>query len=132
MTASRNVDEGPPGGGRFDEAGDATRRTYLALERTYLAWWRTGLTSLTVALAFGKIAPELTDGPTWPSQLLGVCFALLGVAFIVYGLRRDLTVAGAVRRGAYAHPDRRVLLALTAAGVVLGVAVVLLVIADAG
>lgn len=33
----------PPGGGRFDEAGDATRRTRLANERTYLAWWRTDL-----------------------------------------------------------------------------------------
>ena len=31
-------DTEPPGGGRFDEAGDATRRTRLANERTYLAW----------------------------------------------------------------------------------------------
>ena len=132
MTPPPDLDLEPPGGGRFDEAGDATRRTYLALERTYLAWWRTGLTSLTVALAFGKIAPELTDGPTWPSQLLGAAFAVLGVAFIVYGLRRDTAVAEAVRGGAYAHPDRRVLLGLTAAGVVLGVAVVLLVSFDVG
>lgn len=29
----------------FDEARDATRRTRLANERTYLAWWRTGLMS---------------------------------------------------------------------------------------
>jgi putative membrane protein len=27
-----------------DKARDATRRTQLANERTYLAWWRTGLT----------------------------------------------------------------------------------------
>ena len=30
---------------------DYTHRTLLANERTYLAWWRTGLTALTVALA---------------------------------------------------------------------------------
>jgi putative membrane protein len=38
---------------RFDDAQDATRRTLLANERTYLAWWRTGLTSLAVSLAAG-------------------------------------------------------------------------------
>ncbi len=27
---------------REDETVDATRRTYLAAERTYLAWWREG------------------------------------------------------------------------------------------
>ena len=35
----------------YDQAQDATRRTRLANERTYLAWWRTGLTSLAVSLA---------------------------------------------------------------------------------
>ena len=36
------------------EAVDATRRTHLASERTYLAWWRTGLTSLTVGIGAGQ------------------------------------------------------------------------------
>jgi uncharacterized membrane protein YidH (DUF202 family) len=37
----------------FREPGveDATRRTRLANERTYLAWWRTGLTALAYARA---------------------------------------------------------------------------------
>jgi uncharacterized membrane protein YidH (DUF202 family) len=34
-----------PKGGGFDQVSDATRRTRLANERTYLAWWRTGLAS---------------------------------------------------------------------------------------
>ena len=34
------------------EAVDATRRTRLANERTYLAWWRTGLASLVTAACF--------------------------------------------------------------------------------
>jgi len=32
------------------EVVEATRRTHLASERTCLAWWRTGLTSLTVGI----------------------------------------------------------------------------------
>jgi putative membrane protein len=46
--------------GAFDEARDATRRTRLASERTYLAWWRTGLTTLAVSVGTGKIVPELS------------------------------------------------------------------------
>ena len=42
---------------------DSTRRTRLANERTYLAWWRTGLTTLAVAIGAGKIVPELTGAP---------------------------------------------------------------------
>jgi putative membrane protein len=40
---------------------DATRRTRLANERTYLAWWRTGLTAFAVSLGAGKLVPALTD-----------------------------------------------------------------------
>jgi putative membrane protein len=47
----------------FDEARDATRRARLANERTYLAWWRTGLTALAVSFGAGKLLPALTDSP---------------------------------------------------------------------
>ena len=46
----------------LDEAQDAMRRTRLAVERTYLAWWRTGLTTFAVSLAAGKLVPELSSG----------------------------------------------------------------------
>lgn len=64
-------DTDPPGGGRFDEAGDATRRTRLANERTYLAWWRTGLTGFAVSLGAGKLVPALTDETRWPNVVVG-------------------------------------------------------------
>src|SRR3954464_4924045 len=89
----------------FDEAGDATRRTRLANERTYLAWWRTGLTAFAVSLGAGKLVPALTDAARWPYALVGVGFALLGVAFIGYGYRRQLMVERAVARGEYVRPD---------------------------
>jgi|SRR5215210_1201626 len=115
-------DPGPPGPGRYDEAGDATRRTRLANERTYLAWWRTGLTAFAVSLGAGKLVPALTDEPSWPYLAVGIGFALLGTAFVAYGLRRLREVDAAIARGEYAAPDARMLGLLTALGVVLGVA----------
>jgi putative membrane protein len=116
-----------PGGGRFDEAGDATRRTRLANERTYLAWWRTGLTSLAVSLGTGKLVPALTDETRWPYVVVGVGFALLGVAFIAYGFVRQRAVERAIARGEYVHPDERVIAALTAVGTLLGLALLIII-----
>jgi putative membrane protein len=116
---------------RFDarvEAEDATRRTRLASERTFLAWWRTGLTSLAVGLAAGRLVPELAGGESWPYVLLGVAYSLLGLAFIVYGLRRQFEVEDAVRRGDWASLDPRIALALTLAGAVLGLGTIAVVI----
>jgi putative membrane protein len=115
---------------RFDEAGDATRRTRLATERTYLAWWRTGLTAFAVSLGAGKLVPALTDVSRWPYLAVGIGFALLGVAFVAYGAKRMRDVEAAVARGDYAPPNTRVLDALAVAGVVLGLALLVIVITD--
>jgi putative membrane protein len=107
---------------RFDDAQDATRRTRLANERTYLAWWRTGLTSLAVSLAAGKVVPQLAEtGSTWPYQVIGAGFALIGIACIAYALIRERQVEAALMRGEFVPPDRTWTVAMTAGGVVLGV-----------
>ena len=121
-------DAHPPGGGRFDEGGDATRRTRLANERTYLAWWRTGLTAFAVSLGAGKLVPALTDETSWPYAVVGVGFALLGVAFIAYGFRRQRLVEEAVRRGEYVAPDERFLAVLTGTGMLLGFVLLAIVV----
>jgi putative membrane protein len=123
-------DTDPPGGGRFDEAGDATRRTRLANERTYLAWWRTGLTAFAVSLGTGKLVPALTDATRWPYVVVGVGFALLGVAFVAYGFRRQRLVERAVSHGEYVRPDERLLAWLTAIGVLLGLALLAIVVVE--
>jgi putative membrane protein len=126
-----NFDPAPPGGGRFDEAGDATRRTFLANERTQLAWWRTGLTALAVALAVGRVVPELSDtSTTWPYATVGVGFAIYGVAMIAYGALRAKAVDESVRAGGFVGPQSGWLAALTGAGLVLGVLTAVLVIAE--
>ncbi|HEX2496485.1 MAG TPA: DUF202 domain-containing protein [Gaiellaceae bacterium] len=106
------------------EVEDATRRTRLATERTYLAWWRSGLTALAVGLAAGKLVPELSSGAAWPYQLLGIGYSLLGLAFIAYGHRRQVAVEAAVRRGEWSPLDPGVAAALTAAGMLLGAATI--------
>jgi putative membrane protein len=107
---------------RFDEAQDATRRTRLANERTYLAWFRTGLTALAVALAVGKVVPDLAQTESrWPYEILGAGFALFGVLCIAYGLVRDRQVERALMHGEFTPSDRRATLGLTCFGVVLGV-----------
>src|SRR5204862_6099387 len=83
----------------FDEARDATRRTRLANERTYLAWWRTGLTTLAVSVGAGRLIPELSQRPHWPFELVGVAFAVAGVAFLTYAYPRRKSVDDALSRG---------------------------------
>jgi putative membrane protein len=112
-----------------EELSDATRRTRLANERTYLAWWRTGLTAFAVSFAAGRIAPELSSGAAWPFEALGVAFALVGLGFIGYGYVRQKQVDEALARGDYAPLDDRAALVFAAAGIVLGLATLLLVLA---
>ena len=123
-------DAEPPGGGRFDEAGDATRRTHLANERTYLAWWRSGLTCLAVSFGTGKLVPSLSNQhqARWPYVLLGAGFAILGLTFIGYGFLRQKRVEEAVMRGAFVRPDDRFMAAITVFGVLLGAAVLAVVV----
>ena len=111
-------------------SGDA-RRTSLANERTQLAWWRTGLTALAVALAVGRLVPEIGHGNTqWPYTAVGVAFALYGIALIAYGSVRARAVDQAAARGDYAPTPFATLTALGAIGVALGLLIVLLVIFD--
>jgi putative membrane protein len=107
---------------RYTNAEDATRRTRLANERTYLAWWRTGLTAIAVSLAAGKVVPQLAGTTSrWPYELIGAGFALIGIGCIAYGLIRERQVEAALMRGEFVPADRLWTVAMTVAGVVLGV-----------
>jgi putative membrane protein len=108
---------------------DATRRTRLANERTYLAWWRTGLTSLAVCVGLGRVVPSLSNSTRWPYEVLGVGYGLLGIGFIAAGYLRTRGVEGALDRGGFVPLAGRMTSVLTAAGVVLGAATVVVLIA---
>jgi inner membrane protein YidH len=113
------------------EFPEASRRTYLANERTELAWWRTGLTALAVSLGVGRLIPELGGGPNWPYAVIGAGYAVLGTGFIIYGSWRERAVRRAIARGEFVYPDTRVFAALTALAVLLGIATFVLVVAEA-
>ena len=113
---------------QFDENVDALRRTRLANERTYLAWWRTGLTAVAVGIGAGGIVPKLVDTEKWGFAAVGIGFGVLGVLLLAYGLRREIEVTRAVTAGSFAPPDTRVLIFLTGAGVLLGILTVVVLI----
>jgi putative membrane protein len=112
----------------FDETKDAARRTRLANERTYLAWWRTGLTAIAVCVGLGRIVPGVADVTKWPYELVGAGYGILGVAFMVLAHVRVRAVEASVDRGEFARLDARWSMALLVAGAVLGLGAVVLVI----
>jgi putative membrane protein len=116
---------------RFDQDGDATRRTWLASERTVLAWLRTGLTATAVALGVGKVIPDLkSGGASWPFVALGTGYAVLGVVIVVYGLRRGREVDRAIRAGEWLSPDSRAMWLIGALTIGLGLMAAVVILAD--
>jgi putative membrane protein len=111
-----------------DRGEDALRRTRLANERTYLAWWRTGLTTFAVSLAAGKLVPELSSGSAWPFEVVGIAFGIVGVLMIAYAYVRQKRVEEALERGEYAPLDSRASLLFAAIGVLLGLATVIVIL----
>jgi inner membrane protein YidH len=109
------------------EVVDATRRTRLANERTYLAWLRSALTALAVAVGAGKIVPGVADVTKWPFELLGAGFAVLALVLILYGALRYVRVEEALEAGGFAPLRPRNALVLAGAAAVLGVATLVLV-----
>ncbi|HKC22787.1 MAG TPA: DUF202 domain-containing protein [Gaiellaceae bacterium] len=109
------------------EVRDATRRTRLANERTYLAWLRSALTALAVAIGAGKIVPGVADVTSWPFELLGAGYAVLALGLVLGGLRRFLSVEEALRAGDYTPLTSRDALVVGGAASVLAVATLALV-----
>lgn len=109
--------------------GDGLRRAQLAAERTYLAWWRTALATVAVAIAIGRVLPEvLNAGTTWPYVVVGAGWGVLAVAIAAYAPVRQRALRRAIDEGGYAHPHTAMLSALGIGGVVLIVASVVLIV----
>src|SRR3954464_8291076 len=78
---------------------DQGRRTSMAAERTWLAWWRTALGATAGALAVGRFAPHILGVAAWPYILLGCCYAALAVGLLLVGARRQRDLERALRTG---------------------------------
>lgn len=104
---------------------DASRRTFLAEERTFLSWLRSGLAAIAVSLAVGRLLPELLDEDRAVYRWLGVGYGLLGVFLVTYGAVRLRVVERHLRSGGFAPLPLWVVGGLGAAGLGLGGATVL-------
>jgi len=110
-------------------APDVTERTTLAGERTVLAWWRTGLAALAVAIAVGRVVPELASTETvWPYTLMGIAYAAYGIALTIYGSLRGRDVEAAARSGRLSEPRHGVTRWLALAGIGLGIGTMALIV----
>jgi putative membrane protein len=117
-----------------DERGEAAtasaevHRTQLVHERTYLAWWRTGLAGIAAGFAIGRALPAVIGGADWPYVALGAALAASGLAAMVYGIVHYRELQRALREGRESHASEGFVLALAAVGIAVGVASVLLVL----
>jgi uncharacterized membrane protein YidH (DUF202 family) len=108
---------------------DVTRRTHLAAERTWLAWWRSGIAAATAAVAVGGVVPDLVDGSRTPYVVLGAGYALLAAGVFAGAAIRRRQVDQALARGDYIGVGEHGVLALTlvAMALALGTLVVIIV-----
>lgn len=92
-----------------------------------LAWWRTGMTAIAVALAVGRILPELApDAHRWPFALLGVAFAVYGIALFAFGSRSRPSARSEF--GSQGTTNDRLIAALAIGGLLLGVCTLVVVL----
>jgi putative membrane protein len=109
---------------------DQARRTSMAAERTWLAWWRTALAASAGALAVGRFAPEVLGVAAWPYILLGCGYASLAIGLLVVGARRQRDLENALRTGGHLPLGFPTVAVFTTGGIALAVMTVVLVIAQ--
>jgi len=106
----------------------APRRTWLAAERTYLAWLRTGLGTLGIALAVGRLLPALIDAEHVAFGLLGVGYGALGVFLLLMSAYRAQRVRAALAAQRPLPTDAWSIWVLTAASLALAAGTIVLVV----
>ena len=115
--------------GRYDL--DPPRRTWLAAERTWLAWWRSGIAAAAAAIGVGQVVPEVVGGSRTPYVILGVGYALIAIAVFVGGAWRHVRMGRALERGEYADVGIAWIAGLTIGATVLAAGTLLLILIDA-
>ena len=120
----------PTDGTRERDSQDYSRRTLLAGERTFLAWWRTGLTALSAGVAVAEVVPRLAEsGAQWAYTALGALLVALGTICIVYGEWRRIAVGRAIREGEYVEARALLTGLITGLGALVGIGLLVLIIA---
>jgi hypothetical protein len=84
-----------------------------------------------VCVGLGRIVPGVAHVSNWPYQVVGAGYGVLGLGFMAGGHLRARAVERAVDRGEFARLDQRIGLAVLGAGLVLGIATIVLVVVTA-
>jgi uncharacterized membrane protein YidH (DUF202 family) len=109
---------------------DVTRRTHLAAERTWLAWWRSGIAASAASVAVGGVIPELVGGTRTPYVALGVGYAVIAIAVFVGAARRQIAMRQALRRGEYAELGDAWIMGLTVSAGLLALATLVVLVVE--
>jgi putative membrane protein len=121
----------PPAADQLSPAElDQARRTSMAAERTWLAWWRSALAASVGALGVGRLAPEVLHVAPWPYVVLGCGYAALAVGLLIAGAQRQRELERALRSGGHRPLPFRTVGVFTVGGVALALMTVVLVIAQ--
>ena len=113
-----------------EQIADATRRTRLANERTFLAWLRGGLTSIAVGVGAGAVVPDVASVTRWPFVTLGIGFGVFGILLMALGVMRQREVERALAEGRYAPLSGRTALVIASLGMALGLLSIVAVVIE--
>ena len=97
-------------------ASAEVQRMRLLHERTYLAWWRTGLAGIAAGFGVGRVLPDVLGGQNWPYVALGTALAAAGLAAMVYGIVHYRELQAALREEREPRTGEGFLLAMAAVG----------------
>ncbi len=78
-----------------------------------LSWWRTALAAMGVALAVGRLLPEIAHLPKVPFLVLGAGYGALALGFVFFGFFRHRSGERAIQAGSFLHLNSQWLVALT-------------------
>jgi putative membrane protein len=107
-----------------------SRRTVLAAERTWLAWFRTGIGVSAAAIGVGAVLPKLTTSTSWGFVVLGSGYAAVAVAVFVEGWRRQREIYRAIAVDADVPTGIHAIAGLTVAGGMLALATLVLLFTE--
>ena len=111
----------------MDVDPDSRARTHLANERTYLAWFRTGITLVALGLAAAQfLAPDTTSGASFVHGLSLVVIATGGFLMLV-GAQRYREGRRRIDEAAF-RPAARSVLVTAVAGIATAVLAVLFIL----
>ena len=102
----------------------------LAAERTWLAWFRTGIGVAAAAIGVGAVIPKLTNQTSWGYAVLGAGYASLAVGIFFEGWRRQREIYSALETDSDLPTGLSAIVALTIAGGLLALCTLVLLFTE--